>query len=119
MRKTKEAKVDHCAVDPNFEAMIWDYVGCSESGAPSVGELVLWRKVITKALLDLCSIATTPAATVHRAAAERWFLESQNYFVVVCELAEADAEKLRKLVRLAVANPETVMLELRERLSRV
>ncbi len=117
-RKKKVAKVDHCAVDPQFEAMIWDYTGNPDVMGGSVGELVLWRKVIIQALFDFCSIATSPAGKFNQNAAARWFLQSTKHFAIVCELADADSEKLRHLIKQAYDNPETILVELRSRMTR-
>ena len=116
-RKKKEAKVDHCAVSPEFEGMIWEFLTSNPSGAASVGELVLWRKVIHQAMLDFCLIASSPSNLFLQNAAERWLLHSNKQFFVVCDLADLSAQTLRQILQQASETPEA-FTALRRRLTR-
>ena len=124
-KKTKKAKaksgnsaLDHCSIDPVFEGMVWGFIN-NPDRLESVRELVLWRKVILQALFDFCSIQTSPASRVNQSAAARWFLENENTYFVVCELAEIDAGKLREIISRAWRDTNGAMAALRSRITRL
>lgn len=113
-----EGKIDHCAIDPHFDGGTWDLMNNPGGAGEFSGELVLWRKVVKQAIFDFCSAGKTAPAIFNQAAAERWLLEGGKSFFLVCDLADIPAEILRRDMRLAVANPRTVMAELRARTNR-
>ena len=56
------------------------------------GEVELWRTVIRQALSDIVSKENL----YYRRTARRWFRTPPPFFFVVCDLADVDAEKVRK-----------------------
>lgn len=102
-RKKKEPKVDHCAIDPHFESMGGGLPDPEEDKPASVGELVLWRRVILRAQFDFVSTQKTALAKYNRHEAERWFLEGRM-LLYVCQLADLDGHKLRAIMTLAASS---------------
>jgi len=56
------------------------------------GEIELWRAVIRQAMSDIVS----KESIYYRRAARRWFRMPPPFFFVVCDLADVEADKVRK-----------------------
>ena len=117
-KKRSAESVDCCTVDPLFENMNWSLEAISERKNTQAGELALWRKVIIIALYDFLNESPIPSAQLAKKEAERWLLHNESKFRAVCTLAEIDPVKLRRMVKVAVNNPRTAMIELKKRITR-
>ena len=57
------------------------------------GEKELWRAVVLQALRDISHNRISPKK---RREARRWFCTSPPFFFVVCDMADLDADTIRK-----------------------
>jgi len=117
-RKRKGESVDCCTINTHFETMIWELKLPPENGSPRIGEVALWRRVVILALLDFCNTSELPKVQKTQREAEEWLRFNKSKFTAVCELADIDPVKLRRMVQIAVNNPRTVMAELKKRITR-
>jgi hypothetical protein len=110
--------IDHCAVDPHFESMVWGFIEIEEIEEIYGHEVAMWRKVVLQTLVDYLSTAINSASRFNQYHAEKWFLYDEKDFFLVCDLANLNADRLRQMVRNAHDNPSTILAELRFRITR-
>lgn len=108
-RKRKPDSVDCSTIHPHFETMLWVEAPTPEISYCKVGEVILWRRVITTAISDYCNTDESPAVQLARKNAERWLLKNEKQFRAVCSFADIDADKLRKMVNeIDISSPEAL-----------
>lgn len=112
--KTQEDSV--AGVDPVFEGMCWFGADNPVYGF-GMGERALWRKVVVQALVDFCTLQTTPSGLFNRHTAERWFLKERS-FMRVCDYADIPGDVLRTTTQRAAHDPEA-MRRLRKQVTKI
>lgn len=118
-RKRNTESVDCSTVHPHFETMLWVEEPTPEETSPRVGEIALWRRVIITALFDFCNMDSNPDVRMAREKAQRWLLYNERQYRAVCAFADVDADKLRRMVLEITEQPETALVELKLRVTKL